>query len=113
MLMGGENVFVWFSDPKTIGGLADKNTDRRIIEVSEEEEKKREKKRAEGKYVAPKEITTPWERPERKIDRKLRKEMRNEQLAKSKSRKSSPRPNRDDILKNRGNEKHRGIGPGQ
>lgn len=84
-LMGGVNTFVWFSDPRTLGSLADRNAKYRIPQVEAEEEKKREEKIKAGKKVPPKEIVVPWEAPERpKVDMKERKEKKKEFIAKYK-----------------------------
>lgn len=88
MVMGGQNCFVWFSDPKTLGGLADRNTKYRLPEYEAEQEKKREKKIKEGKYVGPKEVVIPWEKEERKVDMAERRQKRDEILAKSGNKKS-------------------------
>lgn len=84
-------VSVYNATPRTLGSLADRNTKYRLPIYEMEEEKKREKKKAAGKFVPPKEIYVPWERPEVKIDMKERKAKKEEYLAKSKSRKRSSR----------------------
>ena len=101
LVMGGQNCFVWFSDPKTLGTLAERNAKYRIPQAEEEAEKKREKKIAAGKYVEPKQIDVPWEKPEQKVDMKERREKRNEHIAKNKSSGRSPRIKPSNIFKNK------------
>lgn len=83
MIMGGIGVYIYDATPKTLGGLADRNTKYRLPQVEEEEDKKREAKKAAGKWVPPKEINIPWDAPEKpKFDKKERKERRKEATAK-------------------------------
>lgn len=83
MALGGENVFIYMADPRTLGSLADRNSKYRIPQEEEKEERKREEKIKAGKYVPPKEINVPWDEPEKpKIDMKERKEKRKEANAK-------------------------------
>lgn len=100
MLMGGIGLFVYMSDPRTLGSLAERNSKYRIREEEEKDEQKREKRKAEGKHVAPKQIEIPWDAPEKKnFDNKEimkdRKERKKEYVSKYKPSKRSPRsPNK-------------------
>lgn len=96
MLMGGVNCFIYMSDPRTLGTLAERNSKYRIGEEEEKAEQKREKRKAEGKHVAPKQIEVPWDAPDKKnIDSKEilkdRKERKKEYVAKFKPSKRSAR----------------------
>lgn len=87
-LLIGENITVYDATPRTLGTLAERNAKFRVPQVEEEEEIKREKKRAEGKWVPPKEVSTWWEKPERpKVDMKERKAVKEEHIAKTKRKK--------------------------
>ncbi len=97
-LMGGENTFIWFSDPKTLGTLAERNSKFRIAQEEEKDEVKREEKKKAGKYVPPKEVVVPWEAPAKKsMDNKdvlkERKERKKEYVAKYKPSERPSRPN--------------------
>lgn len=86
-IMGGIGTFIYISDPRTLGSLADRNAKYRIPQVEEQEEKKREAKIKAGKWVPKKEIEVPWDAPEKpKIDMKERKEKRKEINAKRKKK---------------------------
>lgn len=87
MIMGGIGVYIYDATPRTLGSLADRNTKYRLPQAEEAEDKKQEARKKAGKYVAPKEITVPWDAPEKpKIDMKERKEKRKEAKARKKVR---------------------------
>ena len=99
MVMGGVNVFIYDATPRTLGTLAERNSKFRIPQEMEKKEREIEKAKAEGKAV-PKELTTWWDKPEKpKVDKRLRKEMRNEHVAKYNARKRSTHGNNNNTNK--------------
>jgi hypothetical protein len=96
MLMGGVGLFVYMSDPRTLGSLADRNAKFRIPQVAEEKEKKREQDKKEGKFVPKQDVTTWWDKPEGpKVDMQERKKVKKEHVAKYNARKRTTRNNND------------------
>ncbi len=103
--MGGINLMIYDATPRTLGALADKNSKYRIPQAEEEAERKREQKKSQGKHVAPKEISTPWDAPNKpNIDNKEilreRKEKKKEYVAKFNKNKSQGRSPRDSNKRN-------------